>query len=192
VTVAEADAGRLAFARERARQDDVGNVTCVPAHLLDDVVARDGRFDLVVLGDECPEARTSVPFSDTRTMDRLAALVDEGGCLLYGVRSRRSDALRGRLGALSSRGIPASFPAHVRHLRRRFATVAAYWRSPARRPYHVYAPLDESAALPYWIDHLPAPSGRRAHVLHHALHVATRIRGLGLVVDNFVLVAQRS
>jgi hypothetical protein len=191
VVVADDKPRRLAFARERQRQDDVANVTCVAADFVEEVVRREGPFDLVVLGEECPDARTSIPFSDFRTVDHLAELVAAGGCLLYGVHGRRSHAARASL-ITPWRGVPASFPAHVRHLRRRFATVAVYLRSPARRPYHVYAPLDGSGAFRYWIERLPAPTGVRAQLLRRGLDVASRVGGLGAVIDSFVLVAQRS
>jgi hypothetical protein len=192
VVAADWNASRLAFARRRRDEEEVANLTCIPADAVEDLTRRDGPFDVVVLGEDCPEGHTSVPVDGPWTPSRLASLLVAGGCLMYGVRFRLGDVLAQRLASPRKRRAPTFYPAHARLLAAaRLAPAAVYWRRPDLRPYQAYIPLDRPSIVRYWREQAPLP--RRAHERLNAVltTAASRTDLLHRLADNFLVVARR-
>lgn len=192
VVAADCHASRLAFAHQRAQEDGVDNLRCVSADAVDDITSRDGRFDLVVLGEERPEATFSLPLDDPWTPSRLSSLVTEGGWLMYGARFRLVDPIVQRLVRPWRRRLSAYYPAQTRLLTvAGFAPVVVYWRRPDTRPYHAYIPLTPSPVVDYWLQYGPRPRGARARAHAVLTAVARRAGLLHRIVDNFLVIARR-
>jgi hypothetical protein len=192
VVVADWNASRLAFARRRRDEEEVANLTCIPAEAVEDLTRRDGPFDVVVLGEECPEWHTSVPLDDPWTPSRLSSLLVAGGCLMYGVRFRLFDVLAQRLASPRQRRMPTSYPAHARMLDAAMLTpTAVYWRRPDLRPYQAYIPLDRSSIIGYWLGQAPSPRGARDRLNAVLTTAASQSGVLHHLVDNFLVIARR-
>jgi hypothetical protein len=192
VVAADWNASRLAFARQRRQEEEVANLTCIPADAVDDLTSRDGPFDVVVLGEECPESNASLPFDGPWTPSRLSSILVAGGCLMYGVRFRLVDALPQRLAFPWRRHVPAFYPAHVRVLTEAMLTpVTTYWRRPDTRPYQAYIPLDRPAVVGYWLERAPRRRGARDRTSAALTTVVSRAGLLHRFVDNFLLIARR-
>ena len=193
VVVADSNASRLAFARHRHEEEGVSNARCVLAELIDEVTRRGGRFDLVVLGEEYPDKTSLMPFTHPGTPARLSLLIGAGGCLMYGVRFRFPAAVAKLLATPWTASAPASYSAHARSLTAAsFATVAAYWRRPAGRPYQTYIPVDHPAVVAYCLENSPRPHGIRPGVTRAVTAIANRSGCLPRIVNNYLLIAQRS
>jgi hypothetical protein len=193
VVVVDRDPRRLAFARHRQQEEHVNNLMCLSADVADTLTSRCGRFDLVALGDEYPQATFSVPFADPHTPSRLARLTAPEGCLMYGVRFGLLAAAVKRLSPPWKVGAPASYPAHVRLLHEAtFASVRAYWRNPDGRPYQAYIPLDTPSIVDHWLEHAARLPGIRGRMNGTMVSVAHRLGFLPHVVDNFVVIARRA
>jgi hypothetical protein len=150
VVVVDSRPERLAFARARIEAGRIENATALPE------VPDGDRFDLVALGEEDPDAITSLPFLGADVPRRLASLLEAGGALVYGARFPRLLA-RARQGVRAL----ADAAAHRRVLRAAgFARVSLHWRQPPRRPYEYYVPLDDRAACAYHVRWMPAGHGR--------------------------------
>jgi hypothetical protein len=191
VVVADRDPRRVAFARHRRDEDALGNLTCVVADDLGDLGWSEHDIDLVVLGEDHPDATTSLPFTDARTPFRVASLLAPDGWLMYGVRFRLLDSLAAYVAGPRVARL-MSYPAHLRVLRRAsLATVHAYWRRPDSRPYTVHVPIDRRAVVTYWLAHAPRPRHWRGRMSHRLNEAAHRLASLPHVVDNFLLIAGR-
>ena len=191
VVAADWNASRLAFARQRRDEEEVANLTCIPADAVEDLTRRDGRFDVVVLGEESPEWHTSLPLDGPWTAARLSSLLVAGGCLVYGVRFRLVDVFVQRLASSRKRPVPTFYPAHARLLATAMLTPAAvYWRRPDVRPYQVHVPLDPSI-VGYWLEQAPLARGARQRLNTVLTTAASRAGLLHRLVDNFLVIARR-
>ena len=176
VVVVDSRADRLAFVRARCEAGRIGNVTALPRPPGGD------RFDLIALGEEDPDAVTSLPFLGADVPRRLASLLEPGGALVYGARFPRLLA-RARHGI---RGL-ADAAAHRRVLRGAgFARVSLHWRQPPRRPYECYVPLDDRAACAYHVHRMAA--GHARDRLRRAVALAAHAGGLLPYLVRSVLV----
>ena len=191
VVVADWNTSRLAFARRRREEEEVANLTCIPADAVEDLARREGRFDVVVLGEESPEWHTSLPFHGPWTPERLSSLLEGGGCLMYGVRFRLVDVLAQRLVSARTRRVPTFYPAHARLLETAMLTPAVYWRRPDLRPYQVHVPLDRPPIVGYWLEQAPLARGARQRLNTVLTIAASRAGLLHRLVDNFLVIARR-
>jgi len=192
VVAADWDASRLAFIRRRREEEEVANLTCIPADAVEDLARREGGFDLIVLGEESAESHTSMPLDGPWTPSRLSSLLVIGGCLMYGVRFRLLDVLTQRLTSPRKRGVPTFYPAHARLLAAaRLAPTAVYWRRPDLRPYQAYIPLDRPSIAGYWLEQAPVPRGTRERLNALLTRVAGRAGLLRRLADNFLVIARR-
>jgi hypothetical protein len=185
VVVADWKAERLALAEQRRDEEVIKNLTCVLAGDVNDVPHRLGQFDLVVLGDECPEAAWSVPIADVATARRVATAIVPDGYLMYGMRFplRR---------ALASFRVPVFYRAHARVLAAAgFPLASAYGRRPAMRPYHVHVPLDNPAVVAYWMRSGPQPAGLRPRLRLFVKDVLRRLGGPQYLFNNYLLIVRR-
>lgn len=186
VLVADWDPGRLAFARRRQDEEAIVNLRCV------DLARVDGEFDLVVLGDERPDAATSLPFHDPATLFAVSRLVAREGCLMYAVRFRLLRSLVRRAGRGRRATPPIGYPAHERLLAGAgFSHVDGYWRRPDHRPYRMHVPIDRRAAVAYSFAHAARARHPRARLSDRVHEAAHRARVLPHLIDNFLLIAWR-
>jgi len=179
VVVAEANARRIDIARRRQQAEDAANVTCVAAASPGEAARGQDPFDLVVLGEEEPDAPRSMPVADRAAAARVASVMARGGALLYGLRLSRT-SLRGR------------YPAHRRLLERAgFTFIRGYARQPAQRPYQVHLPLDRPEIVSYWIRSRRQSQGLRPRATAAARDAAIRLRMHAFLYENFLVVARR-
>ncbi len=179
VVTAEPDERRIGLALRRQQVEDVSNMVCMTASSPEEVAGRHGLFDLVVLGDDDPDAPVSLPLADAAMAGRLASVSAGGGCLMYGVRGRRWWPR-------------ARYPAQRRLLERvGFRVVQGYARQPGRRPYQLYLPLDDSRVLDYWLRNGRRPEGLRSRGTRLAKQAAIRLGTVSALFENFVVIASR-
>ena len=190
VVVADSDDHRLMVAAERR---DTENLTCVRITGAEEVAARLGQFDLLVLGEERPDAGAWLPFSNSDVPRELARAIVGGGWLMYGVRFPRLHALTRAVASVSARHAPMLYPAHARLLEAAgFTDVRSYGRWPQSRPYQFYIPLDDPAAVAYWLGKTqPPPIRLRRRVGDAAKAILRRLGASQYLFNNFLVIARR-
>jgi hypothetical protein len=111
---------------------------------------------------------------------------------MYGVRFRRLSAVVRAIARTPRRGAPTFYRDHRRMLAAAaFTLVRGYGRSPDRRPYQFYIPLDDQAIMAYWL-RKGRPSRRLRPRVAHAAKAA--LGGLGAsdyLFNNFLIAARR-
>jgi hypothetical protein len=192
VVVADSNSRRLALAAQRTDEQAIGNLACVPVAAAEDISARLGKFDLLVVGEERPDTPAWLPFEDWDAPRRLARATAPDGWLMYDVRFRRSDALAYTVARPLRRGAPMFYPDHARMLAAAgFTLVRGYGRSPDHRPYQFYIPLHDQAIMAYWIRRSHSSRGLRRRLAHAAKNALHGFGASGLLFNNFLIAARR-
>ena len=189
VVVADSNDERLVAAEQRRDTQAFGKLTCVRITGAEEVAARLGQFDLLVLGEERPDLAAWLPFSDSDVPQQLARAIVAGGWLMYGVRFPRLHALTY---CRSARRAPLFYPAHARLLEAAgFTDVRPYGRWPQRRPYQFYIPLDDAAPIAYWLGKTQRPIRLRRRVRNAAKAILRRLGASPYLFNNFLITARR-
>lgn len=181
---------RLAFARHRQRQEAIANVRAVAAPSLDGEVRRDGRFHLILVGEEFSADGGSLPSSDPDLAARLAPLLEPEGILVYSVRPERpagAASLPARLGTA------LTYRRDARRLRAAgFVEWRLYWRRPENRPYQAYVPLDPRNVTGYYLRSASTAPGVGGRVRRSVVSLANAFGILPSLVQNLLIFARKA
>jgi hypothetical protein len=182
----------LVLAEQRRAEEAIENLACVATTGADEVPAPLGPFDLVVLGEESPDAERSLPFTDPDAPRRLGGAIVPNGYLMYGVRFPRSAALVRTIARPSRDATPMFYPAHARMLAAAgFSDVRGYGRRPDTRPYQVHIPLDDPGLVGYWMGQGPRPARIRPRLTRVVKEALVGLGAPHYLFNNFLVIARR-